>query len=45
VISHVPALVERIGVQVRVETRGGGRSVVRILETGPAWEGMEACDV
>ena len=45
VISHVPALVERIGVQVRVETRGGGRSVVRILETGPAWEGMAACDV
>lgn len=31
VISHVPAMVERIGVQVKVESRGGGRSTVRIL--------------
>ncbi|MFO1372481.1 MAG: AAA family ATPase [Candidatus Competibacteraceae bacterium] len=31
VISHVPAMVERIGVQVRVESRGGGRSTVRIV--------------
>ena len=31
IISHVPALVERIGAQVRVESRGGGRSVVRVV--------------
>lgn len=34
VISHVPAMVERIGVQVRVEARGGGRSIVRVLDAG-----------
>jgi len=34
VISHVPAMVERIGVQVRVELRGGGRSTVRVLDAG-----------
>ena len=28
VISHVPAMVERIGVQVRIEARGGGESRV-----------------
>ncbi len=32
VISHVPAMVERIGVQVRLEPRGGGRSTVRVLD-------------
>lgn len=32
VISHVPALVERIGVQVRVESLGAGRS--RVCVTG-----------
>jgi len=31
VISHVPTMVERIGVQVRVEPVGGGRSRVRTL--------------
>jgi exonuclease SbcC len=30
VISHVPAMVERIGVRVRVETAGGGRSEIRV---------------
>ncbi|KAA0676285.1 AAA family ATPase [Azospirillum brasilense] len=30
VISHVPALVERIGVQVRVTPQGGGRSAVTV---------------
>ncbi|NUB17037.1 hypothetical protein GAY28_34410 [Azospirillum brasilense] len=30
VISHVPALVERIGVQVRVIPQGGGRSAVTV---------------
>jgi len=33
VISHVPTLVERIGVQVRVEPRGGGRSRVRTVSS------------
>ncbi len=36
VISHVPALVERIGIQVRIEARGGGRSTLRILGGSPA---------
>ena len=31
VISHVPTLVERIGTQVRVSPRSGGRSVVEVL--------------
>lgn len=31
VISHVPALVERIGVQVRVRALGGGRSCVETI--------------
>ncbi len=35
VISHVPTLVERIGVQVRVEPRGGGRSRVRTIASEP----------
>ena len=30
VITHVPAMMERIGVQVRVEKRGSGRSIVRV---------------
>ena len=30
VISHVPALVERIGVQIQIEARGGGESRVRL---------------
>jgi len=32
VISHVGGLAERIGVQVRVEPQGGGRSLVRVEE-------------
>lgn len=35
VISHVPTLVERIGVQVRVTPQGGGRSTVRVVAGGP----------
>ncbi|NJN46811.1 MAG: hypothetical protein HC808_10400 [Candidatus Competibacteraceae bacterium] len=36
VISHVPAMVERIGTQIRIEVRGGGTSRVRVMgaETG-----------
>ena len=30
-ISHVPGLAERIGVQVKVEPRGNGRSQVRVV--------------
>lgn len=30
IISHVPGLAERIGLQVRVSPRGGGRSVVQV---------------
>ncbi len=32
VITHVAAMVERIAVQIRVEARGAGRSVVRIID-------------
>ncbi len=32
VITHVPAMIERIAVQVRVEKRGGGRSAVRVKD-------------
>lgn len=35
VITHVAGMIERIAVQVRVEKRGGGRSVVRVVEAGP----------
>ena len=31
IISHIPALTERIGVQVRVETLGNGRSRVKVI--------------
>ncbi|KQT89851.1 hypothetical protein ASG60_09260 [Methylobacterium sp. Leaf469] len=34
VITHVAAMIERIAVQVRVEKRGNGRSVVRIVDGG-----------
>lgn len=34
VISHVPAMVERIGAQVRVNPLGGGRSRVTVLASG-----------
>lgn len=32
VISHVPAMVDRIGVQVRVIPLGGGRSTVKVMQ-------------
>lgn len=34
VITHVAAMIERIAVQVRVEKRGNGRSVVSVVEAG-----------
>jgi exonuclease SbcC len=34
IISHVEGLAERVGVEVRVEPQGGGRSVVQIQERG-----------
>ncbi len=34
VITHVAAMVEQIAVQVKVEKRGSGRSVVRIVDGG-----------
>ncbi len=33
-ISHVPGMAERIGVQVQVAPRGGGRSIVRVVGGG-----------
>ncbi|PWC33919.1 AAA family ATPase [Azospirillum sp. TSO35-2] len=36
VISHVPAMVERIGTQIRVVPLGGGRSRVTVLSTAGA---------
>ncbi|MFT5683941.1 MAG: exonuclease SbcC, partial [Myxococcota bacterium] len=33
-ISHVPGMAERIGVQVQVVPRGGGRSIVRVVGGG-----------
>ncbi|KQP11251.1 hypothetical protein ASF28_09455 [Methylobacterium sp. Leaf99] len=34
VITHVAAMIERIAVQVRVEKRGNGRSVVSVVDAG-----------
>ncbi len=34
VITHVAAMIDRIAVQVRVEKRGNGRSVVRVVDGG-----------
>jgi exonuclease SbcC len=34
VVTHAASMIDRIAVQVRVEKRGGGRSVVRIRDTG-----------
>lgn len=34
VITHVAAMVDRIAVQIRVEKRGGGRGVVRVVDAG-----------
>ena len=36
VISHVPAMVERIGAQIRVVPLGGGRSRVTVLAANPS---------
>lgn len=36
VITHVAGMMDRIGVQVRVEKRGSGRSVVRVVDRGTA---------
>lgn len=36
VITHVTAMMERIAVQVRVEKRGGGRSIVRTAGAPPS---------
>ena len=36
VITHVAAMIERIAVQVRVEKRGGGRSIVHVRDGGDA---------
>lgn len=32
VVTHVAAMIDRIAVQIRVEKRGGGRSVVRVAD-------------
>jgi exonuclease SbcC len=37
VISHVPAMVERIGAQIRVVPLGGGRSRVTVLSSHVGW--------
>jgi exonuclease SbcC len=34
VITHVPAMIERVAVQVRVVKRGGGRSIVLVQDGG-----------
>lgn len=41
VITHVASMIDRIAVQIRVEKRGGGRSVVRIADgfTAPGGTG------
>lgn len=36
VITHVAGMMERIAVQIRVEKRGSGRSVVRVVDRGAA---------
>lgn len=36
VITHVAGMMERIAVQIRVEKRGSGRSVVRVVDRGTA---------
>ncbi len=33
VISHVPALVERIGTQIKIEKQGGGHSIVKVISS------------
>ncbi|CAO3377113.1 AAA family ATPase [Azospirillum argentinense] len=44
VISHVPALVERIGVQVRVTPQGGGRSAVTVTRGALAAPSPDAAE-
>lgn len=44
VISHVPAMVERIGVQIRVAPQGGGRSRVSVLASGTPAAAEEAVE-
>lgn len=39
VVTHAASMIDRIAVQVRVEKRGGGRSVVRIRDASPAYHG------
>jgi exonuclease SbcC len=36
VITHVAGMMERIAVQIRVEKRGSGRSIVRVVDRGGA---------
>ncbi|AWB06985.1 exonuclease (plasmid) [Azospirillum humicireducens] len=45
VISHVPAMVERIGTQIRVMPLGGGRSRVTVLSVAGAASGMATAEV
>ena len=46
VITHVAAMIDRIGVQVRVEKRGAGRSEIRISNgLGPTWSATGASTV
>ena len=35
-ITHVAGMIDRIAVQIRVDKRGNGRSVVRIVDGGGA---------
>ncbi|CAO3425700.1 AAA family ATPase [Azospirillum doebereinerae] len=44
VISHVPAMVERIGVQIRVVPLGGGRSRVTVLSAAAVLETVAVLD-
>ena len=42
VITHVAAMIDRIAVQVRVEKRGSGRSVVRVVDGITMWPAAPA---
>ena len=42
VITHVAAMIDRVQVQVRVEKKGGGQSIVRITDaSAPAWPQLD----
>ena len=42
VITHVAAMIDRVSVQVRVEKKGGGQSVVRITDaSAPTWPQLD----